>query len=123
MQFLGIGYENKAIYGGGTRQRMDRILPNSVVLAFKYQNESLNNQSTFMQGFSNCIFIEESYDPVTRVRRGRVYEYDPSPQPKEIFVNEPRGQFSEHREKIVKYQAESFSELSKKARKYGKFIV
>lgn len=119
-QFLGIGYENKAIYCSGNRSGLERISPNPVSLAFNFVNEKLNDPSAFMEGFPNRLFIEESFDPITKVRRGRLYRIEDACQPQEMDTFDQLGKSLGHHRKIVTYQRDPLLLLSKVGKKKWK---
>jgi len=44
---------------------------------------------------AKCVFREDSYDPVTRVRRGRLYFWDGQSQPREWYVSQHPAIFND----------------------------
>ena len=73
MYYLGIGEDDGQIYVGGKIGLRHRLHPYPMLLPLRFEpfEGMVDHQDS--GDFSGRLFMEDSFDPVIRVRRGRVY--------------------------------------------------
>ncbi|MGJ8649492.1 MAG: hypothetical protein ACSHX4_03965 [Opitutaceae bacterium] len=103
MYYLAINENTKVVYAGGARQHMDRLMPNPVLVPFAFGQPEGTDPDKH-------VFLEESFDPVTKIRRGRVYRREDGSYPQYMTVRDPYGKFHVCSESVVIYQRDILNE-------------
>lgn len=73
MFHLGIGESDAQVYIGGKNGPRHRLQPYPMLLPLYFEPLDWIKDYPDFSDFSGRVFLEDSFDPVTRVRRGRVY--------------------------------------------------
>ncbi|WP_110131257.1 hypothetical protein [Coraliomargarita sinensis] len=73
MYYLGIGVKDGQIYVGGKVGLRHRLYPYPMLLPLRFEPFEGMIDYPDSRDFAGRLFLEDSFDPVTRVRRGRVY--------------------------------------------------
>lgn len=118
MYFLGVGLNDKIIYGGSDMHFLDPIYPKPHVTRFQFFDETEEKSSTTL--FENSLFFEESFDPVSRIRRGMVYEFHSQIRQK---TNTPRCNASFYLSEIYLYQRRPLSGLNDREKAQSNLIL
>jgi len=90
MRYLGICPENGFVYEGDHSFGI-RVAPRPTLVPISFP-ESLEAASTGVEAadrFAKVVFREDSFDPITKIRRGRVYNAFDYSQPKEWYISDP----------------------------------
>jgi hypothetical protein len=73
MRELGICSNTNAVYEGSSTSCATRVVPNPLLLPIRFLSTDEPRPIDQNDGYSMEIFREESFDPVTKIRRGRVF--------------------------------------------------
>ena len=73
MNDLGICADTNAVYEGSQSSSAIRILPAPLLLPLRFVGADGVKPIDNINGYSAEIFREESFDPITKIRRGRVF--------------------------------------------------
>lgn len=105
MYYLGIGEEDGQIYIGGKNGYRHRQYPYPMLLPLAFEAFEGMVDYPDLSGFSGRLFLEDSFDPVTRVRRGRVYSGGHSTT---SYISPPNGDVGDRvTMRMYEYQRES----------------
>lgn len=88
MRELGIDPHQGIVYEGTTNFGA-RILNRPSLIPIVFPESPEYSESEEIQGFAKVIFREDSFDPITKIRRGRVYNGRGYSQPNEWWINDP----------------------------------
>jgi hypothetical protein len=89
MEYLGISKDHGAIYEGGSIDRL-RVWPPPALAPIRFMQGKVHaSLVTTLDGLATMIFREDDFDPVTKIRRGRVFTLEGGGQPREWQVNDP----------------------------------
>lgn len=90
MRYLGICPQNGFVYEGdhsfGNRVA---IRPTLVPICFPESMEAASTGVEEANRFAKVVFREDSFDPITKIRRGRIYNTFNCSQPSEWYINDP----------------------------------
>lgn len=105
MYYLGIGEDDGQIYIGGKNGYRHRQYPYPMLLPLAFEAFEGMIDYPNLSGFSGRLFLEYSFDPITRVRRGRVYCGGDSSS---SFIAPPNGHVGDRANmRMYEYQRES----------------
>lgn len=122
MECLGINGDDGTVYEGRLNIGF-RTQPSPILVPINFPAVPLPEHLGPVQGFAQTIFREDSFDPVTRIRRGRVFRLYGGGQPRQWHVHDPirsdlaavsrGGGMAQEIDRVFLYSRDSLNDLRK----------
>jgi len=111
MFHLAIGSDDGLIYGGARGMLLHRLTPYPMLLPLYFEASSNMRETADIRDAPGRLFLEDSFDPITRIRRGRIYCRETGGQPAQRYIEAPHSDLGSVEKRAYTYQRESLHQL------------
>lgn len=111
MFHLAIGTDDGLIYGGARGMLLHRLTPYPMLLPLYFESSADMRETSDIRDAPGRLFLEDSFDPITRIRRGRIYCRETGGQPAQRYIEAPSSELGTMEKRLYTYQRESLYPL------------